>query len=550
MWAAIEIGRHENKQPNVASELHRAWRKNAVCARPGHIAVKPDRNSRLIHLLEHLQRFSICECLARMDTRVRAVRGAFWMLIDTIGGQMLSFFSFMILARLLSPEDYGIVTLAGAIVAVPSILLNEALSRSLIQRDSVTDEHVNAAFWVNLALSLFFVALLQLVAGWAAELTHTPLLEPVLRLISLTLIGGALSAIAAAMFIRDFKYSQFALRTFVTTSIGAIVAVVMALLDYGIWSLVAMQMCNLIGVAVLWKGIEWRPKFAFDRKAFGEISYFASRLMVGNALLFATEKADALIIGIFLDAKSLGFYYLMTRLLTTIHMATVAPIDQVVLPVLSRMKDDPERRNETFSNVVGIVSSLWIPAVAGLGIISPILLPLLFGEQWKDAVPLMMIGSLIALSGPLTRPTVHVLLSVGRPDAYARLTMIQLALMVVLFTVAVQFGIVGAACAYAGVWLTMVPLNLLAARRIAGISIKRVLARYLPALAASTIMAAALLLVETAGYTIETLVAEIIVGPVVYLVALYAIAPAQVSQFLNFAYSALPSRLKFLGADG
>src|SRR5262249_41818785 len=163
---------------------------------------------------------------------------------------------------------------------------------------------------------------------------------------------------------------------------------------------------------------------------------------------------------------------------------------------------------ETYSNLVGVISAMWIPAVAGMGLVSPILLPMLFGEQWKDAVPLVMISSLVALSGPLTRPTVPVLLSVGRPDVYTHVNLVQLALVIVSFTVAVQFGIAGAAWAYAGVWLTMVPLNLWAARRIAGISIKSVLARYLPAVGASATMVTALLMVETAGYSVTTVLAE------------------------------------------
>jgi O-antigen/teichoic acid export membrane protein len=484
-----------------------------------------------------------------MSLTTRAVRGAFWMLIDTSGGQILSFFSFMILARLLSPEDYGIVTLAGAIVAVPSILLNEGLCKSLIQRDTVTDGHLNAAFWTNLILSFFFVALLQSAASWAAELTQTPQLEPVLRLISLTLIGNALNAVAAAVFIRDLRYSQFALRTLITRSIGAIVAVTMALSACGIWSLVAMQMCTLIGIAVLWKDVEWRPTLSLDIKALGEIWYFASRLMVGNALLFAAEKADALIIGIFLDARSLGLYYMMTRSLATINMATISPIDQVMLPVLSRMKDDRRRRIETYSTLVGAVSVLSIPTAAGLGMTSPVFLPLLFGDQWKSAVPLMMIGSLIALSGPLTRPTMPLLLSVGRPDVYARLTMIQLLLMIVLFTAGVQFGIIGAAWAYAGMSLAMTPLNLYWARRVAEISVKRVLARYMPAVGASAIMVAVLFAIQTTSRGIGVLATEIIVGALVYVTALYAMAPTQVLQFLGFAYAALPSRFRFSGAD-
>jgi PST family polysaccharide transporter len=421
--------------------------------------------------------------------------------------------------------------------------------QTLVQRDNITDDHTNVAFWVNLLIALTFIGLIQFIAGWVAALMHVPILEPVLRVMSFSLLAFALSAIAAALFIRDLQYKQFALRTFVTASLGAAVGIAMALTGYGVWALVGQQLSNLVGIAVLWKAIKWRPTLSFSTTAFCDIYHFTSRLMAGNALRFAVEKCDALIIGAFLDVKALGYYFLMTRLLMTLNMATVSPIDQVMLPILSRMKHDRQRRAETYANMVGIVSAFWVPAVTGLGIASPILLPLLFGSQWSETVPLMMIASLTAISAPLNRPTIHILLSVGRPDAYLRLNLLQLVLTVISFIVGVQFGILGAAASFAGVWLAMAPINLMAVHRIAQVPVRLVLSRHLPPIAASGIMVVALFAVGTMGHSAWVGVTEIAVGVVVYPIALYRMAPARVSQFFDIVYSALPLRLKFLGAQ-
>jgi PST family polysaccharide transporter len=483
----------------------------------------------------------------------RAVRGAIWILLDTAGGQILSFLAFLILARLLVPEDYGILSLAAAIIAVPQILLNEGFSTALVQRDMLDDVHINAAFWANLGLSIIFVIGAQIGAPWAAVITGISLLEPVIRWLSLTMIAIALTAIASGLFIRELKYSTFALRTFVANSVGALTGIAIALLGFGVWALVGMQLCtSALGVLIMWRGVHWRPTVSFSWPAFREIYRFSTRLMVGNGLRFATERADSVIIGIFLDPAALGFYFLVTRLLTTVIYITISPVDRIMLPVLSRLKQDPHRRSEAYANMVGVTSVFWIPTVAGLGVVAPLALPLLFGHKWDASIPLMMIMSLVCISGPLNRPTMHALLAVGKPEIYAILNFIQLIITTITFLVAVRFGIIGAAWAYVIALIAMVPFNLTAAQRVAGISPMHVLRRYLPPLGAGLMMALVLLLISPylpdpsgALAQVLNLILRAAVGVVVYAVALYALAPRHVREYGNTVYAALPESLKF-----
>jgi len=485
----------------------------------------------------------------------QAVRGAIWVLLDTAGGQILSFLAFLILARLLVPEDYGILSLAAAIIAVPQILLNEGFGTALVQRDLLDDVHIGAAFWANLCLAMIFVAAAQIGAPWAAVITGTAMIEPVIRWLSLSMIGTALMAIAGGLFIRDLKYSTFALRTFVANSVGALTGVAMALLGYGVWALVGMQLCtSALGVLIMWKGVRWRPTASFSWSAFRDIYHFSTRLMVGNGLRFATERADMVIIGTFLDPAALGFYFLVTRLLTTVIYITISPVDRIMLPVLTRLKDDPHRRSEAYANMIGVTSVFWIPSVAGLGVVAPLVIPLLFGHKWDAAIPLMMIMSLVCISGPLNRPTMHALLAVGKPEIYAILNFVQLIITIGAFFIAVRGGIVGAAWAYAAVLIAMVPFNLVAAQRVAGISLVQVMRRYLPPLGAGVIMASVLLLMspylpDQSRYGVFSqvfgLFLEMAVGMMVYAAALYIFAPRQVNEYLGTAYDALPDSLKF-----
>jgi len=474
--------------------------------------------------------------------RKRAARAALWRLLDLAGGQMISFLAFTILARLLAPEDYGVVSLALAIVAVPSIILTEGLGTTLVQRDVITDHHITAALWANLGLSVLFVVLVQIGAGWTAQITGTVMLAPILRCFSVMLVATAATSIPTALYIRRMTYSTLARRTFIANSGGAILGTVMAFIGFGIWSLVAMQLCTAtLSAFVMWQGLGWRPKPSFSAGAFRDMFHFTSRTMIANWLRFMTGNAATLIVGSFSGPKLLGYYYLIGKLLNMIGMLTMAPVDSVMLPVFSRMKDDPARRAETYCQMVGLGAAIWIPCISGLGILAPTLFPLLFGHKWDQAIPMIrIICPSIAASWPLTWPSVYLLLAAGRPGTYAWLSLIHLVTNIICYGAGVRFGAIGIASAYAAASIYMVPIHLWFVSRYAAVAALQILKSYLPALAASFVMVLLLLCLSAfMAPGVLTLLSEIGVSVVVYVAIYYALAASNVKQYLAVALEAV-----------
>ncbi len=155
--------------------------------------------------------------------KTQAINGAMWSFADKIGGQALSFLSFVILARLLAPEDFGIVSLAGAIVAVPALFLNEGFSVPLVQRKAISNDHINAAFWASLLLAICIMGLLQLSASAIGQLAGKPMVGTLIHWLSLSCIGIALNAIAGNLYVRQFRFSKFAQRSFISIATGFLV---------------------------------------------------------------------------------------------------------------------------------------------------------------------------------------------------------------------------------------------------------------------------------------------------------------------------------------
>jgi PST family polysaccharide transporter len=470
----------------------------------------------------------------------QAARAAMWRLLDLFYGQTVTFFAFTILARLLAPEDFGVVALAAAIVAIPSVL-NEGLGTTLVQRDLITDDQITTAFWLNLIISLFFVVVMQIGASWAAQIAGMALLEPVLRWLSVVLIATAAASVPIALYTRKLTYSRLAKRTFLASSGSAIVAIVMALLGFGIWSLVAMQLWTaVLSTLVMWIKLEWRPKLSFSGRTMRDMLHFSSRVMIGTAFRTLTVNTSTLIIGLSLGPGSLGYYYLVDRLLTTIATVTITPVDSIMLPVLSRLNDDVIRRAEAYAKLIGLNAAIWIPSLFGLAILGPTLLPLLFGHKWDGAIPMIVIiAPAVAVSWSLTWPAAQLLLAAGQSGTFMSLRIINLVTNASCFLVAVRFGITGVACAYAAASIFMVPITLLSIKSTAGVALARVLKHYARALAASLGMALVLLWLKwIMPPGLPGLAIEVGSGITVYAGAYYALARSNMTEYAATALEA------------
>lgn len=476
----------------------------------------------------------------------QAIRGAFWILIDAAGGQVLSFLCFLVLARLLAPQDYGVIALGVAILAIPAILLNEGLGDALIQRDDLEDAHINAAFWANLSLSVVFVVAAEAFAGPLANLTGEPLVAPTIRWMAPCLVATAAGAIAANLYRRRLSYSTFALRTFIAAVAGGLVGVGMAVLGFGVWSLVASQVVQqVVGPMVMWYGLGWKPKASFSTQAFAELYPFASRVMMGNAVRFARDKLDSVIVGIALGPISLGYYYMAQRLLMTVSFVTISISENLMLPALSRMQTDERRLAQTFVSMIVAGAMLWVPLVMGLGLIAPHLLPLFFGHKWEPAVPIVMIFCVAAIPHVLSRTTGQALLAIGKPTLNILLNIIHFAIMVGSFLVGVQFGIEGAAWAYATMSVGIIPFHLWALHHAVKVPIGQLISEYALVTAAGLIMVGPVL--ATSRWLSPTigdwcLVGQIPIGMLAYVVALYCLVPRRLKEVELLVFHLLPAR--------
>lgn len=374
------------------------------------------------------------------------VRGVFWRVVEVIGSEILAFGAFVLLARLLMPDHFGVVSQATLFILSAQLLLQQGLPEALVQKQDIGEAHVDSCFWANLALGACAALLLTLVAPLVAFLLAEPLLSPVLMALSPTLILLAASRIILARLRRAFRFEGFMALNVAATLAGALAAVGLAAGGYGVWSLVAQQWTYAtVGLIAGCLVAKWTPSLRFDINHVREMWAFSSFTVLEAFLAFCARRLDLLILAVFWSAHEVGFYFLANRLLFSAGMLTYYSISHLGLPFLARLVSDEEAYREAIYRTMRLVSLACLPSLIGLALVAPLFVPVLFGDVWTKSVAPFQALAAFSIFYAFVLMGGQVLISAG----HARDAMILSAVAMVLFLIAVSlaapFGIVWAA---------------------------------------------------------------------------------------------------------
>jgi len=475
----------------------------------------------------------------------RTAKAVLWMMVDVGGSQGLSFVIYAVLTRILGPGEYGIFSLSLAITAVANVVLLEGFSDALIQRERVTEDDLSTAFWTNLALGVAIAAALCLLSPWIASAFGTPELSPVVRGMAALCVLRALVSVHSALCRRELMMSLFAARAISGYVLGGAVGIAAAALGWGVWSLVLLQLSQaLVILVVMWTTIRWRPRLRFSTASFVDMARFTRHFIPASILNSVNDKVDNVLIGLFLDVTAVGYYALALKLIQTVGLLAMGPLQAVMMPVLARVATQREEFAQGYTRLVTASAAAWMPAAVALGVVAPKLLPLAFGPQWVGAVPVLQAMCFAGATVPLWFFTGQALGALGRPELYVVVTVVQLAIASVAFVVATQFGIVAVGWAWAGVSVACVPLHLAILGRGSGVRFGTLLSNVGRITLCGSAMAVAMLVARRAiGVSLWGMGAELAIGSVVYLGLLETVLlPGYVSSMTKLAGGLIPAR--------
>jgi O-antigen/teichoic acid export membrane protein len=484
-----------------------------------------------------------------MTLRQRAVSATLWTGLRQWGGQASNVVVLIALARLLAPESFGLVAYASVVIGFMQMLANAGFVQALVQLDSIDDAHLDTAFWTNLAIAGLLAAGLALAAAPVAQLMGDEGLRPLLPWLSLNLLLNALSATQTAILRRDLRMRPLALLTLASNVGGGAVGVGMAFSGYEVWSLVGQQLCGgALGVLVLWRSSDWRPRLRFSFRHLRDLTSFGSSVLGVLLLRYASDRADRLMIGQFLGAETLGIYVIGARAVRMVGDTLSQTLRSVSLPVFARMQRDLPRLRKAVRSAAELNAFVTIPVYVALASLAPLVVPLVFGLQWLGSVPVLQILVLFGLSQVIHSLNAPLVMALGKPSWALLIDGIGAVIGIPAILFATSWGANGVALAVALRGLIVVPLFALASARLMRTSLAEVIGPYaLPLVIAATLGAgAALLSPWLAGRTGDwpALLASGALLALAYLACIRLLAPRFYSDALDLAWSVLPGQLR------
>ena len=327
-----------------------------------------------------------------IDSRGKVIRGVAWASVANWGCQLLSFGVYAGLARLLSPQAFGLVALAGVYVAFIQIFVMQGFGTAIIQRRNLEEKHLDSAFWIAVTTAFLFCLFSILLAGPIAHFFKEQAIAAVIRWLSLSILFYALSSVPMAILSRELDFRSLAVRSLAATGVGGGVGLAMAFFGCGAWSLVGQQLVGaVLGSICLWFAVPWRPRFQISKRHLRDLYGFSLSITGNDIMWFFSQKSDQTMVGYGFGPMSLGPYSLASRVTTLLYDGIVGPFQSVALPAFSKLQADSSELERALHKYCEISCFFCLPVFTGVAVIAPDLVLCLFGKRWAAAVPLLQV---------------------------------------------------------------------------------------------------------------------------------------------------------------
>ena len=383
------------------------------------------------------------------DLKSRSVKGGFM----TVAGQIVSFVmnisSTILLARLLSPEDYGLVAMVTAVTGFVTIFKDLGLSAAVIQKEQITQKQVTAVFWINVFISLGLALIVSLLAPVLVDFYDEERLFYITLVFSISIFISGLSLQHNALMKRQMKFQSLTLINTACAFASIIVGVLLAWYGFGYWAIVAITVLfpSFLTVA-LWIVCDWRPGFSLRADDVSSYIKFGAGITGFDLINYFSRNMDNVLIGKFVGSVALGLYTKAYQLLMLPITQLRDPLNGVALPALSTLQNDPEKYRSYYKRFLFTLSFFSMPAVVFMAVFSEELILIVLGDQWIRASMIFRILAFVGFIQPLLSTVGLVMITSGNIKRYFTWGVINAVSVVTAFFIGVQWGVDGVAKAY------------------------------------------------------------------------------------------------------
>ena len=356
----------------------------------------------------------------------KTVRGTFWSAVDNVANQGVTFLVGLVLARLLTPHEYGLIGYIMILVAVFNSIVDSGFSNALIRKKDAGETDYSTAFIFNLAVSLVLMAAMVLVAGPFSLFFKEPQLVPLVRVMSVIVVINALALIQRTRLVKSVDFKTQTKASLISSVSSGAVGLAMAFGGLGVWSLVGQQISRqFINTVCLWILNRWKPTWKFSWSSFRELFGFGWKLLVSGLIDTVWKEIYQLVIGKFYSTSTLGQYTRGKQFSDIFSSNMTSIVQRVSYPVLSSIQDERERMKEGYRKIIRTTMLASFVLLFGLSAVAESLLTVLIGPQWKEAAHYLQIICFAASLYPLHAINLNMLQVQGRSDLFLKLEIVK-----------------------------------------------------------------------------------------------------------------------------
>ena len=435
------------------------------------------------------------------------------------GTQGIQFIVQIVLARLLLPEEYGVIALLTIFIALANVFVQSGFNTALIQKKNADEADFSSVFF----LSLFFAVLIYIIFFFAvpviANFYDEPLLIPVLRVLSLTLFLGAFNSIQNAVVARNMQFKKLFFSSMGAILVSGTIGIYMAYSGFGVWALVGQQLTNqLLVLTILGFTVKWRPRLLFSLERVKSLFSFGWKLLVSSLIDTLYMDLRSLIIGKMYSPAMLGFYNRGQQFPLIIVTNINGSIQSVMLPVLSSQQDNRSRVRDMVRRAIVTSSFIIFPMMVGLAVTAEPLVKILLTDKWLPCVPFLQIFCASYALWPIHTANLQAINALGRSDIFLRLEIIKKAMGLFILAVTVYYGVYAIALGLVLSGVISTFINAYPNKKLLNYSYKEQWKDIMPSLLLSLVMGAVVYSIQWLGMKVwPTLIVQVCVGIILYV---------------------------------
>ena len=465
----------------------------------------------------------------------KAAKGVLWSAVERFSVQGVQFLIMIVMARLLTPHDYGLIGMLAIFIAVAQSLIDSGFSQALIRKQDRTEVDNNTVFYFNIVVSALLYLILYVSAPLVADFYNTPLLCPVMRVVCISIIFNSLAVVQRALLTIKIDFKTQAKAALTAAVVSGIVGIAMAYHGFGVWSLVTQQLFNLgINTGLLWLLSKWRPRLTYSWQSFHELFAFGSKLLATGLLNTIYNNIYPIVIGKLFSASSLGHY-------TRAHQFSEFPssnvtgiIQRVTYPVLCEIQNDDARLASIYRRFLKLSAFVVFPLMMGLSSVSKPFVNIMLGLQWGFCGQLLQIICFSMMWYPIHAINLNLLQVKGRSDLFLRLEIIKKILGVSVLCVTAPFGLI--VMCYGSIFNSLVALaiNTYYTGKLVNVGFFMQMRDLLPTIVLSLVMFALILTINHfIPSDIVKLCIDIVVGVAFYTLSSRALKFSELGELLS-----------------